>query len=76
MMLCLNINNNATITAENVDYCSITHDIINSQAIKLLRNCVLEDCGYIQKMHIQEINIKNRVYNYHFYLKVPNKRGF
>ena len=27
---------------------------------------MLEDRGYIQKMHIQEINIKNHVYNYHF----------
>ena len=28
--------------------------------------CLIEDCGYIQKIHIQEINIKNRVYKYHF----------
>ena len=27
---------------------------------------MLEDRGYIQEMHIQEINIKNHVYNYHF----------
>ena len=29
-------------------------------------NSVLDDHGYVYIMHIKEINIKNRVYNYYF----------
>ena len=28
--------------------------------------CLIQDRGHILKIHFQEINIKNRVYNYHF----------
>ena len=42
-MLCLNINNTAITTVENVDYCCIIHDIIKSEAISLLENYELED---------------------------------
>ena len=46
-MFCLNINDIAIITDKGVDYhCSI-HDISKSEAIHLLKNSVLDDCGYI-----------------------------
>ena len=46
-MFCLNINDIAIIIDKGVDYhCSI-HDISKSEAIHLLKNSVLDDCGYI-----------------------------
>ena len=65
-ILCLNISDIAIITVKNVEYCSIVHDIKKFKVINLLKNYVIENCGHIQKMHILEINIKDRVYNYHF----------
>ena len=65
-ILCLNLSDIAIITVKNVYYCCIIHDINKSEAINLLENSMLEDHGYIEKLHIQEINIKNRVYNYQF----------
>ena len=35
------------ITVKDVDYCCIINDISKSEAINLLKNFVLEDCGYI-----------------------------
>ena len=64
-ILCLNISDTAIITVKNVDYRCIIHNISKSKAIYLLENSVLEDRRYIQKGDIQEIIIKNRVYNYH-----------
>ena len=64
-ILCLNISDTAIITVKNVDYHCIIHNISKSKAINLLENSVLEDRRYIQKGDIQEIIIKNRVYNYH-----------
>ena len=46
-ILCLKIRVIAIITAKNVDYCCITHNISKSEAINLLENSVLENCGYI-----------------------------
>ena len=46
-MLCLNISNIAIITVKGVDYPCIIHDISKYEAIHLLENPVLEDCGYI-----------------------------
>ena len=46
-MLNVNIRDIAIITVKNVDYCCIIHNISKSEAIKLLKNCVLEDRGYI-----------------------------
>ena len=63
---CLNISNILIIIVKNVDYRCIIYDINKSEAINLLENSALESRGYIWKMHIQKINIKNRVYNYHF----------
>ena len=37
----------AIIAIKNVDYCCIIHNISKSEAINLLKNYVLEDCGYI-----------------------------
>ena len=37
----------AIIMVKNVDYRCIIHNTINSEAIDLLKNSVLEDCGYI-----------------------------
>ena len=54
------------MTVKDVDYCCIIYDISISEAIHLQKKCMLEHCGYIQQIHIQEINIKNRLYNYHF----------
>lgn len=49
MILCFNINDNAIITIKNVDYHCIIHDISSSEVIRLLRNSVIDDCGYIEK---------------------------
>ena len=43
-MLSVNISNIAIIA---VDYHCIIHDSSQSEAINLLKNSVLEDCGYI-----------------------------
>ena len=48
-MLSVNISDIAIITVKNVDYRCIIHNISKSEAINLLENSVLEDCGYIQK---------------------------
>ena len=37
----------AIITIKNVDYRCIIHEISKSEAINLLENSALEDCGYI-----------------------------
>ena len=46
-MLCLDISDIAIITVKNVDYRCIIHNISKSEAVNLLENSVLEDCGYI-----------------------------
>ena len=50
-MSCLNISDNISniviITVKNVDYRCIIYNISKSEAINLLKNCVLEDCGCI-----------------------------
>ena len=48
-ILSVNINDIATISIKNVDYCCIIHNITKSEAINLLESSVLEDCGYIFK---------------------------
>ena len=45
-MLSVNISNIAIITAKNVDYCCIIHNISKSEATNLLKNSVLDDRGY------------------------------
>ena len=49
-MLSANINNIAIITVKNADCCCIIHNVSKSEAINLLKNFVLENCGYIQKI--------------------------
>ena len=44
-MLCVNISDIAIITIENVDYHCIIHNITKSEAVNLLENSVLENCG-------------------------------
>ena len=46
-MLCLNISDIAIITVKRADYRWNIHDISKSEAIHLLKNYVLKDCGYI-----------------------------
>ena len=46
-MLCLNISDIAIITIKHVDYCCIIHYISKFEAIHLLKNSVLDHCGYI-----------------------------
>ena len=58
-MLCLSCSDIAIITVKGVGYCCIIHDISKSEAIHLLQNSVLDDCGYIYKIHVKEINIEN-----------------
>ena len=58
-MLCLSCSDIAIITVKGVDYCCIIHDISKSEAIHLLQNSVLDDCGYKYKIHVKEINIEN-----------------
>ena len=51
VMLCVNISNIAIITVKNVGYRCIIHKISKSEAIKLLKNSILEDRGYIYKKY-------------------------
>ena len=53
-ILFLNITDIAIITVENIGYRCIIHNLNKSEVINSLQNSVLEDRGYIQKMHIQE----------------------
>ena len=46
-MLSVNISNIAIVTVENVDYYCIIHNISKSEALNLLKDPVLENCGYI-----------------------------
>ena len=46
-MLCPNLSDIAIITVTGVNFCFIIHGIIKSEAIHLLENSVLENCGYI-----------------------------
>ena len=64
-MLSVNLNNFAILTIANVDYLCIIHDFSKSESINSLENSVWRSWLYI-KLHIQEINVKNQVYNYHF----------
>ena len=47
VILSVNTIDIAIIMVKNVDYRCIIHNTINSEAIDLLKNSVLEDCGYI-----------------------------
>ena len=46
-MLSVNVSDIAIITIKNVVYRCIIHGISKSEAINLLGNSVLENCGYI-----------------------------
>ena len=45
-MLSVNKRDIAITTVKNVDYHCIIHNISKSEEINLLKNSVLEDCGY------------------------------
>ena len=45
-MLCLNISDVTTITVKNIDHHCIIHNS-KSEKINLLKDSVLENCGYI-----------------------------
>ena len=47
IMLSVNINDFAVINVKNVDYHCIIHSITKYEPINLLKNSVLEDCGYV-----------------------------
>ena len=49
-LLSVNISVIAIITIKNADYGCIIHKISKSKAINILKNSVVEDCGYIQKI--------------------------
>ena len=46
-MVSVNIGDIAVITVKNIDYRCIIHNTIKSEAITLLKNYVLQDCGYV-----------------------------
>ena len=46
-MLSVNKSDIPIITVKNVDYCFVIQNVRKSEAIDLLENFVLEDCGYI-----------------------------
>ena len=46
-VLCHNISGIVIITVKNVDFRYIINNISKSEAINLIENSVLEDCGYI-----------------------------
>ena len=66
LMLCLNVSDITIIAVKGIDHCCFIHDISKYDAIHLLENHVLDDRGYIYKMHFTDINVKNRDYNYYF----------
>ena len=74
MMLCPSLRDIATIIVKGVDYRCVIHGISKSQAVPLLENYILDDCGTYKQMHIQETNIKNRVYTYYFDNSVKVKK--
>ena len=45
-ILSVNINDTAIVTIKKVDYCCNIHNISKSEAINLLENSILENCGY------------------------------
>ena len=47
-ILRLNISDIAINIVKNADYCCIFHNISKSEEINLLKNYVLENCGYIK----------------------------
>ena len=49
-MLCIDINNITIISVKNVYHRCIIHNIRKSGASDLLKNSVLEDRGYIEKI--------------------------
>ena len=59
----VNIRAIAIITIENVDYCCIIHNISKSEAINLLKNSVLENCGYRQRKYC----LKFQSFSRHFF---------
>ena len=58
-MLSVNKRDLAIITIKNVDYCCIIHNISKSEAINLLENFAIENCGYIQKI-LPRFNYKSK----------------
>ena len=46
-ILSVNISEIVIITVQNVDYCYVIHNISKSEVINLLKNSVLENCGYM-----------------------------
>ena len=62
-ILCLNISGIAITTFKGVDYCCIIQNISKYEAIKLLENSVIEDCGYIKTavsdFWLGLVNLKN-----------------
>ena len=58
-MFCVNISSIAIIAIKGIDCRRIIHNISKSDAANLLENSVLV-LGIYKKMHINEINIKNR----------------
>ena len=50
-MLCLNPSHFASITVRGAGYLYIIHDTIKSDAICLLKNSLLDDCGYIENAY-------------------------
>ena len=50
-MLSVNISDIAITNVKTIYYRCIIHSISKSQAINLLKESVLEDCGYIEKKH-------------------------
>ena len=65
MMSCLNISDTAIITIKSVTYSCILYGISKSEAINLFKNSVLEDHCYLSEIHIQTINVKISICNYH-----------
>ena len=68
-MLCLNLSSISITNVKGVEYCCIIQDISKSEGIHLLLVIV-----GIHKIHVKEVNIKNRVYNYYFEHLVKTKK--
>ena len=69
---CLNLTDN--ITVKNGDYYCIIHNISKSDAIHLLQKIICLMIVGIDKMYINEINAKNKVYNYYLHNLIKAKK--
>ena len=73
-MLCFNISNIAITTIKGIDHWCIIHGIKNLKQFICLKILCLKIVGIYIKRHINEINIKNQVWNCYFNNSIKVKK--